>query len=162
MVGMVALAFAVFVLFFVAALVGIVIPVVPGVPLAAVGAVLAAWITGFDLIQGYQLVLVVLLAVAAQLLDVAAGAIGATVYGSRRAGLWGGILGSLVGLVLFPPFGFLLGALVGAVAAELITGRVLSEALRSGVGALLGTLGGVVAKLFIVVAIGVIVFPRFF
>ena len=64
--------------------------------------------------------------------------------------------------MLFPPFGFLLGALVGAVAAELITGRVLSEALRSGVGALLGTLGGVVAKLFIVVAIGVIVFPRFF
>jgi len=35
-------------------------------------------------------------------------------------------------------------------------------AVRSGVGALVGTLGGLVARLFIVIAMGLVVFPRLF
>lgn len=75
--------------------------------------------------------------------------------------MWGSVIGSLVGLIFFPPFGFLLGALLGAVGAELITRRTLPEAVRSGVGALLGSLGGIVAKFFIVIAIGIVAFRGF-
>lgn len=159
---MVVLAFALFSLLFLAAVAGVILPALPGVPLAAVGAVLAAWILGFERIEPIHLTYVVLLALLAQLVDLGASALGARVYGSRRAGVWGGIIGSLLGLFFFPPFGFLLGALAGAVLAELATGRNFSESVRSGVGALLGTLGGVVAKLFIVAAIGLVIYPRFF
>ena len=140
-------------------LAGVVLPVLPGVPLAAVGALAAAWVRGFDVVGVAPLVWVALLALAAQALDVAAGAVGARVYGARRAGFWGGVLGSLAGLLWFPPFGFLLGALVGAVGAELLTGRPFDEALRAGLGAFAGTLGGVVAKALILVAIAVVMIP---
>lgn len=140
-------------------LVGVVLPLLPGVPLAAAGAVLAAWIRGFDVVGWSPVAWVVLLAIVAQLLDVAAGAMGARVYGARRAGFWGGVIGSLVGLLWFPPFGFLLGALVGAVGAELLTGRPVEEAFRAGIGAFAGSVGGVVAKFLITVAIAVVMIP---
>lgn len=141
------------------ALAGVILPVLPGVPLAALGAVLAAWIRGFEVVGVAPLVWVGVLALAAGALDLVAAAVGARVYGARRAGFWGGVIGSLVGLFLFPPFGFLLGALVGAVGAELATGRAPAEAVRAGVGAFAGTLGGVVAKFLITVAIAVVMIP---
>jgi uncharacterized protein YqgC (DUF456 family) len=72
------------------------------------------------------------------------------------------VIGSFVGLFAFPPWGFIFGAVAGAAIAELLVGRPLNDAVRSGVGAFVGTLGGAVAKLVIMVVIGVIVFPRFF
>lgn len=140
-------------------LVGIVLPVLPGVPLAAAGALLAAWIRGFEAVGIAPLIWVVVLAVVAQALDFVAGAVGAKMYGARRAGFWGGVLGSLAGLLWFPPFGFLLGALIGAVGAELLTGRAFDEALRAGVGAFAGSVGGVVAKALVLVALAVVMIP---
>lgn len=153
------LALTVFALSLLVGLVGVVLPVLPGIPLAALGALAAAWIRGFEAVGLMPLVWVAILALVAQLLDFAAGALGARVYGARRAGFWGGVLGSLVGLLWFPPFGFLLGALVGAVGAELLTGRPFDEALRAGVGAFAGSVGGVVAKAMIIVAMAVVMVP---
>lgn len=156
---MVWLALLVFALSLVVGLAGVVLPVLPGIPLAALGALLAAWIRGFDVVGPMPLVWVLVLALVAQGLDLAAGAVGARVYGARRAGFWGGVLGSLAGLIWFPPFGFLLGALIGAVGAELLTGRPFDEALKAGVGAFAGSVGGVVAKALIVVAMAVVMLP---
>lgn len=153
------LAFGVLALSLLVGLAGVVLPVLPGVPLAAAGAVAAAWIRGFDVVGVMPLVWVAVLAVVAQLIDMASGAVGAKVYGAGRAGFWGGVIGSLAGLIWFPPFGFLLGALVGAVGAELLAGRPFDQALRAGVGAFAGTLGGVVAKALIVVAMAVVMVP---
>lgn len=158
--GMEILAFAVFLIFFLAALVGVVLPVVPGIPLAALGAVLAGWMNRFEELTLVPLAIVVGLAVLAQLVDVASSWVGAKYYGAGRPGLWGGVIGSLLGLFLFPPFGFIVGALLGAVLFELMGGRSFNDAVRSGIGAFVGTLGGAVAKFVILAAIGVVVFPR--
>jgi uncharacterized protein YqgC (DUF456 family) len=154
------LALLVFVLLYLVALAGIVLPLVPGVPLAALGALLAGWMTGFERLSLVPLVLVAGLALLAQLVEVGSSWVGARYYGARRPGLWGGVLGSLAGLILFPPLGFLLGALVGAVLFELLAGRAFNQAVRAGVGAFVGTLGGSVAKLVIMLAIAVVVIPR--
>lgn len=155
-------AFIVFLILFLVAAAGIIVPVLPGVPIAAVGALLAAWIMGFEQFGITPLIYVGILAVLSQLVDVAGTYLGSRVYGAGRAGTWGGVIGSFVGLFVFPPFGFLVGALVGAVGAELIIGRKFDEAVRSGIGAFVGTLGGTVAKLVIIVVIGFVVFPLFF
>ncbi len=155
-------AFVVFLLLFLVATAGIVVPVLPGVPVAALGAVLAAWIMGFERFGVTPLIYVGVLAVLSQLVDLGGTLLGSKVYGAGRAGTWGGVIGSFFGLVLFPPFGFLVGALVGAVGAEMLAGREFNEAVRSGIGAFVGTLGGTVAKLVIMVVIGVVVFPIFF
>ena len=155
-------ALTVFTLLYLVSLAGIILPVLPGVPVAAVGALLAGWMTGFEELGAASILWVVGLAVLSQVLDYVAGVVGAKRFGASRAGVWGSVIGSLVGVIWFPPFGFLLGALVGAVVAEIVNRRTLQDSVRSGVGALLGTLGGVVAKFFIVIAIGMIVFPRLF
>src|SRR5690625_1517186 len=140
------LAIVVFTIIFIVSLIGIVVPVVPGVPLAAVGALLAGWMTGFEELTMVPLLIVAGLAVLSQVVELLSSWVGAKHYGAGRPGLWGGVIGSLLGLVLFPPFGFLFGALVGAVLFEMLAGREFSEAWRAGVGAFLGTLGGAVAQ----------------
>lgn len=154
------LALLVFLLLYVVALAGIILPVVPGVPLAALGALLAGWMTGFERLDLVPLLVVAGLALLAQIVEIGSSWVGARYYGARRPGLWGGVLGSLMGLILFPPFGFLVGALVGAVLFELLGGREMTESIRAGVGAFVGTLGGAIAKLVIMVAIAVVVMPR--
>lgn len=159
---MTVLAFAVFLVAYVVALVGVIVPVLPGVPIALAGAVVAALIMGYERFGVQPLVYVSFLTVLSQLVDVAGTWLGSKRFGASRAGVWGGVLGSFVGLLAFPPFGFLVGALAGAVLAELLAGRELSESFRSGIGAFVGTLGGAVAKLVIMVVIGFVAFPRFF
>ena len=156
------LAFVVFLISYVVAFVGVVVPVLPGTPIALLGAVLGAWLLGFTEFGVQPLVYVGVLTVLSQLVDVAGTYLGSRVYGAGRAGTWGGVIGSFVGLFVLPPFGFLIGALAGAVVAELLEGREPRAAVRSGDGALVWTFGGTLAKLIIMVVIGVVVFPRFF
>jgi uncharacterized protein len=139
---------------------GVVLPVLPGVPVALLAAILAGWLTGFERIDVATIVWVAVLAAVAQGVDLLGGLIGARRFGAGRAGTWGGAIGSLVGVVVLPPWGFLLGALGGAIVAEALTGRPAAEAWRAGVGSLLGTLAGVGGKLVIVVVIGVVLIAR--
>lgn len=154
------LALIVFLLLYLVALAGIILPLLPGVPVAALGALLAAWMTGFERLSLVPLLIVGAFALLAQLVDLAASWLGARYYGARRPGLWGGVIGSLLGLILFPPFGFLAGALLGAVLFELLGGRALPQAVRAGLGAFVGSLGGIFAKLVIMAAMLVVVLPR--
>ena len=142
------------------ALVGIFVPVVPGVPLAALAALLAAWLTDFERLSLTPLLLVAGLTLASLLIEYVAGLIGAKRYGASRSGVVGSVVGSLVGLVFFPPFGFILGALGGAVIAELLSGRVAREAFRAGLGVFLGALGGMFAQVVIMIALALVVVPR--
>ena len=155
------LAGLVFTLFYLVGVLSVVLPALPGVPVVAVGALLAAWITGFDTLTWTTVLIVAALAAFAWLLDYLAAVLGARQFGSSSAGLWGSIIGSIVG-IFFPPFGFIVGALVGAVVAELFVGRPFGEAFRAGIGAFVGTLGGIVAKIIILVSIAFVVYPKFF
>ena len=159
---MTVLAIVIFIVSYVVAILGIFLPMLPGVPIAAVGALLAAWLTGFEELSLVPLLIVGALVVLALGLDYLSGFIGAKRYGASRAGIWGSVAGAIVGLFFFPPFGFLVGALGGAVLAELLTGRQPQEAFRAGLGVFVGTLGGMVANLFIIIALGIVVFPRLF
>jgi uncharacterized protein len=142
------------------AAVGAVVPVVPGVPVAWLAAIAAGYLTGFERIDVSTLAWVGVLTLLAQGFDLLGNLIGAQRFGARRAGLWGGGIGALLGLVLFPPWGFLVGAWLGASGFELLAGRSGAEAMRAGLGALLGTLAGVAGKLVVVGVIGVVLVVR--
>jgi uncharacterized protein len=157
---MIALATIVLLLGLGVALVGAVVPGLPSVPFALLGAVLAAWMTGFERIDVTLLVWVAVLTAIAQAVDLLGTWFGSKHFGARRPGLVGGVIGALVGIVVFPPWGLLVGALAGAVVAELATGRSAEEAFQAGIGALLGTLTGVVGKFVIVVIIAVVTLSR--
>jgi uncharacterized protein YqgC (DUF456 family) len=82
-------------------------------------------------------------------------AVGAKRYGASRAGVWCSVLGMIVGIFFFPPFGMILGAWVGALLGELAAGKRQSQALRASWGVFVGTMAGVFLKLAVTIGIGV-------
>jgi len=126
---------------------GAVLPGLPGTPLifvAAVGHKLwfadqsASWLT---------IVLLGLLTGLSLLMDFVATTYGARRLGATWRGIFGAMLGAVVGLFVFPPFGLVLLPLVGAALAELIGGRPWKEAGKAGIGAALGVVAGALGKI---------------
>jgi len=130
----------------VAGLIGAVIPHFPDSVLIVAGALLVAAADGLTWSDGVLLGAVVLIALATEGLVYLAQAYGAKRAGASWKGVIGAILGGLVGLFVLQPVGILVGPILGAVVGELIGGKRGSEAFKAGLGALLGTLGGVVLK----------------
>ena len=151
-----------FVILWLAALVATFVPVIPATLIIWLAALLHAVLTGFQPLTWGYLIALGVLAGFAFLIDNIAAAWGARKFGGSSAAAWGALLGGLVGLFL-GPLGFLFGPILGAVLAEmLISKKEPLEALRSGVGTLLGMLGGIGAKLLIHLAMGVLVLIRIF
>jgi len=75
----------------------------------------------------------------------------ATVYGAKKLGAtWRGMLGAVLGAVVglfFSLPGILLGPFIGAALLELAGGRRSEDAIRAGVGAILGIFVGTLGKL---------------
>ncbi len=127
-------------------LAGTVLPVLPGTALIWLGAALYAWATDFALVNGWLLLGLAVIALAAYGLSHLAGALGARGLGASRWGMLGAGIGGLAGLLLLGPVGVLVGPFVGAVLGELVARRRVPEAIRAGVGGVLGALGGAVVE----------------
>jgi uncharacterized protein YqgC (DUF456 family) len=130
----------------VAGLVGLLLPVLPGPPLLFAGLLVAAWAEDFAYVGAGTLTLLAALALLTYAVDFAATALGAKRFGASKRAVIGAALGAVVGLFFGLP-GILLGPFIGAVIGELTAQRGLGEASRAGVGATLGLVLGVAAKL---------------
>ena len=125
-------------------LVGCVVPVIPGPALAYCG--LLCMIPTSHAPSMYAVAVFGAAAVVVTVLDYVVPAIGAKRFNCSRFGIWGCVLGTVVGM-FFLPLGILLGPFLGAVAGELLARKPAGEALRGGFGAFLGFLSGVLIKL---------------
>jgi uncharacterized protein YqgC (DUF456 family) len=137
------------VILFILGLAGTVLPVLPGAILVYGGMLLYGILTKFAtlnaeffLLQGMALLLIFAV-------DFLATAAGTRRFGGSRQAAWGAVIGTVVGLLAFGPFGIILGPFLGAVVAEMILGKKTDQAIRAGFGTLIGILGGTVLKLSI-------------
>ena len=152
--GLIALVFVLMI----AGVIGSLLPFIPGTPLILVGALIYAVATDFEPVDEWRLLFLVALAIVAYTLDYLSGALGTKKLGGSRWAMFGAVAGGLVG-IFFGPLGILLGPIVGAVAIELMYRKDMTIALKSGVGAVIGVLLGVVAKLSIsVIMVGLFSF----
>ncbi len=142
---------------FLLGLAGIVLPVLPGVILIYAGMLLYGLMTGFAtldanfyLLQGTALLLTFFV-------DYLATATGTRRYGGSRRAAWGAAAGMLLGFFLLGPFGMIIGPFLGAVMAELAGGKQPEQAVRAGIGTLIGFLGGTVIK-FVIAALMIVWF----
>ncbi len=102
--------------------------------------------------------IVVLLCALSFVIDNVSTYVGARRFGSSRAAIWGSILGVFAGAFLFP-LGVLLGPFAGAFLAEFfIVRKNTQESLKSGTGALLGYVAGVLGKMLLCAAMLVLVY----
>jgi uncharacterized protein YqgC (DUF456 family) len=134
-----------------AGLAGLVLPAVPGALLVFAGLLLASWAEGFAYVGAGTLVALAVLAALTYVADWVASALGAKRFGASRRAIAGALVGGIVGLFFGVP-GIVLGPFVGAVIGELSARPDLRQAGRSGLGATLGLLLGVAAKLTIAFA----------
>jgi uncharacterized protein YqgC (DUF456 family) len=137
------------------------VPFVPATLVILLVAFLHELLVGFrELSLGAWLLLGVL-ALLAMVLDNLAALLGARRYGAGRAGLWGAFLGGLLGLFL-GVFGVLFLPFLLAWLFEYLSGRKPEEALRAAWGTLVGLMEGVVAKVLVHLAMGLLVVRTIF
>ena len=117
---------------------GCFLPVLPGPPLSYLGLLLLHF-TDKVQFSATQLVVWGLLVVVVQILDYVTPVLGTKYGGGSKWGNWGCVLGTVVG-ILFGPF-------AGAVIGELLGGKKSFDAFKAGIGAFIGFLLSVVAKM---------------
>jgi len=127
-------------------LLGTILPMLPGVPLVFAGMLLAAWAGDFAQVSVWTIVLLGVLTVIAVVLEVVASAIGTRRTGASWLAFAGAALGTVVGF-FGGIVGLVLGPFVGAVIGEWLATRNMPQATRAGVGAAIGFIVGTAAKL---------------
>lgn len=153
-------AWIVAIMFFVVAFIGLIYPVIPSVLFIIGGFLLYGLIDTFSsmgwLFWIIQLLFTILLFGA----DTLANLFGIKRFGGSNAGGWGSTIGLIFGPFVIPVAGILIGPFLGAVIAELLVTRAgFKQALRSGVGSLIGFLTSVVVKAVVmIIMIGIFIF----
>ena len=130
--------------------IGCVLPILPGHLILLIAAIAHRVMLGES--SGLKwwsfLILVVLMAIS-QVFEMVGGAAGTKWFGGTRWGVFGAVVGSIVGL-FFLPFGLLLGPLIGAFIFEIAFARKEPRpAAISGVGSVVGTLAGMGIKIIV-------------
>lgn len=129
-------------------LIGCILPVIPGPPISYAG-LLLLHITDMVQFSTAQLLFWLLLVVIVQVLDYFTPILGSKYSGGTKWGSWGCLIGSVVGVIFFSPWGIIVGPFAGAFIGELLGDRSTRDALKSGIGALLGFLLGTVVKVVV-------------
>jgi len=141
-----------------AGLIGCIAPILPGPPLSFAGLILAWAASGWstEVLGGWTVLVLGLATVVVTVLDLLAPVIGARRYGATSAGVWGSVVGMILGIAGFlpvGPLGMLVGAFLGAWVGELVAGQEGAAALRAAWGVFVGTVVGIVLKLIVSLAI---------
>jgi hypothetical protein len=130
----------------------------PGLWLMLASAAVYGWLTRWNYIGWRTLVILLILATIAEIIEFTSSGAGAKRAGGGRAGLWGALVGALLGglvlsfLLSFIPIigtlvGVCVGTFLGAMIGEFATGRKITHSMKIGLGAAKGRLFGTFIKL---------------
>ena len=134
------------VLLIISGILGCVLPVLPGPPLSYLGLLLLHFTTRYQFTTRF-LVIWAIITVVVYALDYIIPAWGTKRFGGSKRGIWGSVIGLVIGLFFFPPFGIIIGPFLGAIIGELSSGKDSGTALKSGFGSFMGFLAGTLLKL---------------
>lgn len=134
------------VIFIISGILGCVLPVIPGPPLSYIGLLFLHFTERYQFSSKFLIIWAVI-TVVVYALDYIIPAWGTKKFGGSKRGVWGSIIGLVIGMFFFPPFGIIVGPFVGAVVGELSSGKDSGLALKSGFGSFLGFLVGTLLKL---------------
>lgn len=136
-------------------IIGCVIPGIAGPPFSFLALILLSIAKGWEPFSVQFLIVMAVITVVVTTLDYVVPAAGAKKFGASKAGFWGAVLGLFGGLILFPPFGMIFGAFLGAIIGELTVGKKGGQALKAGWGVFIGVMFGMLLKL---IASGIMTF----
>lgn len=123
------------------------IPLIPAIPLMLLTMLIYGLVDRFHHLTPLFLAGMLMIMISSFFIDNIASVLSARTSGASKYGLWGALIGEVVGFIVDPVVGIILGPFVGAVVAELIFSRNgLGSALKVGIGTLLGYAYGSVIR----------------
>lgn len=137
----------------IAGLVGCILPLIPGPPLGYAALMIAQYTLDKPFTTRFMVVWLILVFLVT-LLDYYVPIWGTRKFGGSKSGIWGSTVGLIIGLFFFPPFGIIAGPFIGAVVGELLIGKDMQRALKSGLGSFLGFITGTIMKLAVSLFLG--------
>lgn len=135
-------------------LIGCILPIIPGPPIAYL-ALLIGFIFGKP--RYYSLTFILAMAgvvIIVTVMDYIFPSLVSKKYGASKYGSWGAILGLVVGLIFFPPYGIFIGTFLGAIIGEFIFRPDVRKSLKAGLGVVIGILLGTFLKIVTVGILG--------
>ncbi|MDR1871293.1 MAG: DUF456 domain-containing protein [Deltaproteobacteria bacterium] len=133
-------------------LAGSLLPIVPGIPVIFVAYLGYGFYSGWASYGLGTMVIVGAVVALSVVLDQLASMMGAKKFGGGKAGMIGAIVGAILGAIFFNLPGLIIGTFGGAAVFELIFAkRDLNDALKAGLGALLGFLASTLFKFMVAV-----------
>lgn len=127
-------------------LIGCLLPILPGPPLSYLGLLCLQLIDPTPFSLRFMLIWLVI-TIVVTVLDYIVPAYGTKRYGGSKYGVWGTIIGLIAGIFFFPPFGIIIGPIVGALLGEYLAGKKSDQAMRAAFGSFIGFLLGTFIKL---------------
>jgi len=154
-----------------AGVIGSVLPVLPGPPLSYVGLLLLYW-TSFGKFSIGILISWGIIVVTVTIFDSVVPVWGTRKFGGTRTGIQGSAIGLVIGVVLLPMMGVVLGPFgllgilggpfIGALIGEIYAGRGLKNATSAAIGSFIGFMAGTFMKVAVSVILAVYFFITFF
>lgn len=136
------------ILFALTGILGCFLPFLPGPPLNYIALLLLHFTSNHQFTTKFLVIWAIVSAIVV-LIDYLIPVWGTKKFGGSKQGVWGSLIGLVVGLFVFPPFGIILFPFTGAVVGELIAGKDTGQALKAGFGSFVGFLAGTILKLIV-------------
>ncbi|MGE6488420.1 DUF456 domain-containing protein [Paenisporosarcina sp. NPDC076898] len=141
------LGWALIIISFVIGFIGLVYPIIPSVIFIMGGFLLHGVFFSFAELPWWFWLIQILFVILLFGADMMANAFGVKKYGGSKAGIWGSTIGLLIGPIVLPFAGIILGPFLGAIIAELlITRSSIKQAIKTGFGSVIGFLTSVITK----------------
>ena len=100
------------------------------------------------------------IALASVLIDHLSGLVGGKLGGATKKALWFGLLGSIIGFVVLPPFGTIIGLFLGMLAGGIASGQAQHKAMKAATTSVLGSMAGMASN-FILAITFIVLFMLF-
>ena len=132
---------------FIIAFIGLVYPIIPSVLFLLGGFIVYGLFYSFTELPWWFWVIELLFVALLFAADTISNLIGVKKFGGSKAGMWGSTIGLLIGPFVIPFAGIIAGPFIGAIVGELIVTRSnIQQAIKVGVGSVVGFLTSVVTK----------------
>ncbi|HKM43486.1 MAG TPA: DUF456 family protein [Limnochordia bacterium] len=136
----------VIVICFVAGLAGIVLPVLPSVALVWVGIAIYHFFISSQALGWLTWATMIFLTAVILVVDQLSNVVVVKRYGASKISIFASLVGALIGVFVFPPFGVVLVPFVLVLVLELLQNRPLDKAFDIAFGTIVAFVGSTVAK----------------
>lgn len=127
-------------------LIGAFFPIIPGPPLSFIGVICLHFTKWIEIPTNWLWILGIA-ALVISILDFIIPSYFSKKFGAHWFSSLLAFIGMLLGLLLFPPLGIIIGPFVGAFIGELIVGRAFNQGVKSAWATFLGFLFGTILKM---------------